>query len=100
MDGARLSADSFSPGVHWMQDPRTGVFNFDPAELQQIPRPEEFAYDRVAPYSKPSTHSELAQLAQKTSCTYAGSTSTLTKAFSQIYFLISREYQLCSRRLR
>lgn len=88
---SNLTGIPFSPGIHFMQDPRTGVYNFDPSQLQSIPKPEEFAYDRVAPYNKPSTHGELAALAQKTSCTYAGSTSTLTKAFSQIYFLISRE---------
>ncbi|ORX36075.1 mitochondrial protein Pet127-domain-containing protein [Kockovaella imperatae] len=88
---SNLTGIPFSPGIHFMQDPRTGVYNFDPNQLHQVPSPEEFAYDRVAPYSKPSTHKELANLAEKASCTYAGSTSTLTKAFSQIYFLISRD---------
>ena len=39
-----------------MQDPRTGIFNFDPEGLYRIPQPAEFAFDRIAPYSKPSTH--------------------------------------------
>ena len=83
-----------SPGLHFLQDPRTGVYNFDSNLLQGIPRPEEFAYDRVAPYSKPSTHAELANLAKANKCAYAGSTSTLTKALSQIYFLISGQSPL------
>ncbi|ORY33724.1 mitochondrial protein Pet127-domain-containing protein [Naematelia encephala] len=79
----------FSPGVHALQDPRTGMWNFDPDQLQEIPKPEEFAYDRSPPYIKPSLDEELAEMANENDCQFTGSTSTLTKALSQIYFAIS-----------
>jgi len=46
-----------SPGVHWLEDPRTGVWNFDQAGLAVIPTPEEFAYQRTPSYKSPSKDS-------------------------------------------
>ena len=36
-----------SPGVIWMQDPRTGTYNFDPW-ISTVPSVKDFAFERVA----------------------------------------------------
>ncbi|CAD6576718.1 MAG: hypothetical protein TREMPRED_001750 [Tremellales sp. Tagirdzhanova-0007] len=79
----------FSPGIHPMHDPRTGVWNFEEQALHLIPQPEDFAFDRVPPYTSPSGDKELSSLAEEHDCLFTGSTSTLTKALSQIYFALS-----------
>ena len=43
----------FSPGVHWLQEPRSGVYNFTPW-LQNIPDVNEFAFERLPPFVKSS----------------------------------------------
>ncbi|WWC66499.1 uncharacterized protein I206_100401 [Kwoniella pini CBS 10737] len=78
----------FSPGVVPLRDTRTGVWNFDPT-LHTIPQPDKFAFHRCPPYITPSQDEELVDLAQRHKCGFVGSTSTLTKALSQIYFAIS-----------
>ncbi|WRT64265.1 uncharacterized protein IL334_001196 [Kwoniella shivajii] len=78
----------FSPGVLPLRDVRTGVWNFEPS-LHDIPQPEKFAFNRCPPYITPSQDEELLELAKHHECRFIGSTSTLTKALSQIYFAIS-----------
>ncbi|KLT42651.1 Pet127-domain-containing protein [Cutaneotrichosporon oleaginosum] len=78
----------FSPGVHYVRDPRTGVWNF-PQELTQIPTPEEFNFDTLPDYITASKDPELAGLAQADGIKYTGSTSTLTGAFSQVWLTLN-----------
>nr|XP_019049359.1 hypothetical protein I302_03145 [Kwoniella bestiolae CBS 10118]OCF28289.1 hypothetical protein I302_03145 [Kwoniella bestiolae CBS 10118] len=78
----------FSPGPLPLRDSRTGVWNFDPS-LHDIPQPDKFAFHRCPPYITPSQDRELVDLAEQHRCRFVGSTSTLTKALSQIYFAIS-----------
>jgi hypothetical protein len=42
-----------SPGVHFLQDPRTKVYNFDQF-IQTIPTQKQFNYDALPPFVKPS----------------------------------------------
>lgn len=42
-----------SPGVHWLQDPRSRVYNFSPY-LEQIPNVNDFAFERLAGFIKSS----------------------------------------------
>lgn len=84
----RLQRVLFSPGVHHMRDPRTGVFNFDQA-LEHIPTPEEFAFHRLPQYITASQDPELTGMATTNQTRYTGSTSTLTQSLSQIYFTLS-----------
>ena len=42
-----------SPGVHWLQEPRSGVYNFTPW-LQNIPDVNEFAFERLPAFVKSS----------------------------------------------
>nr|XP_019000426.1 uncharacterized protein I203_06840 [Kwoniella mangroviensis CBS 8507]OCF63887.1 hypothetical protein I203_06840 [Kwoniella mangroviensis CBS 8507] len=72
----------FSPGVIPLRDFRTGVWNFEPS-LHDIPQPDKFAFHRCPPYITPSQDEASLNII------FVGSTSTLTKALSQIYFAIS-----------
>ncbi|GMK59665.1 hypothetical protein CspeluHIS016_0802710 [Cutaneotrichosporon spelunceum] len=78
----------FSPGVHYVRDPRTGVWNF-PQELTQIPTPDEFNFDTLPDYITASKDPELADLAQRDGIKYSGSTSTLTSSFSQVWLTLN-----------
>ncbi|KAK7690049.1 hypothetical protein QCA50_006694 [Cerrena zonata] len=78
----------FNPGVHWVQDPRSRVYNFSP-RLQAIPKVEEFAFDRVTGFIKSSSDNDLRTLAKRENCRFVGSTSSLTGMLSHIYFLLS-----------
>ncbi|KAK4687513.1 hypothetical protein P7C73_g2598, partial [Tremellales sp. Uapishka_1] len=78
----------FNPGVHHLRDPRTGTWNF-PTTLGRIPTPEEFAFDRCPKYITPGDDPELIQMAEENKSRFVGSTSTLTKSLSQVYFALS-----------
>lgn len=45
--------DIRSPGVHWLQDPRSRVYNFTPW-LQRIPQVNDFAFERLTGFVKSS----------------------------------------------
>ncbi|TFK73566.1 Pet127-domain-containing protein [Pluteus cervinus] len=78
----------FNPGVHWLQDPRSFVYNFPPS-LQQIPKVTDFAFERLSGFIKSSRDEDLWTLARQEKRTFAGSTSSLTGMLSHIYFLLS-----------
>ncbi|KAF7422635.1 hypothetical protein PC9H_010791 [Pleurotus ostreatus] len=78
----------FNPGVHWLQDPRSHVYNFTPW-LEKIPKVNDFAFERLTGFIKSSKDDDLYTLAKRENRTFAGSTSSLTKILSHIYFLIS-----------
>lgn len=78
----------FSPGVHYLRDPRTGVWNFA-SELSKIPTPDEFNFDSIPEYITASKDPELADLGQTEGVKYIGSTSTVTQSFSQIWFALN-----------
>ncbi|KAH8552785.1 mitochondrial protein Pet127-domain-containing protein [Umbelopsis sp. PMI_123] len=78
----------FNPGVHVLQDPRTKVYNFTPF-LQNITQPKDFDYDALAPYITSSRDSSLRDMAKQLGKQYVGSTSSISAALSQIYFMLS-----------
>ncbi|KAF8073820.1 RNA processing-related protein, mitochondrial RNA degradation [Lyophyllum atratum] len=78
----------FNPGVHWLQDPRSRVYNFPPY-LETIPKVTEFAFERLGGFIKSSRDEDLLDLAQRENRTFAGSTSSLSGMLSHIYFLLS-----------
>ncbi|KDQ62374.1 hypothetical protein JAAARDRAFT_149198 [Jaapia argillacea MUCL 33604] len=78
----------FNPGVHWLQDPRSQVYNYSPW-LQKIPNVSEFAFERIVGFIKSSEDTDLYTLAKRENRTFVGSTSSLTGLMSHIYFLIS-----------
>ncbi|OZJ04984.1 hypothetical protein BZG36_01777 [Bifiguratus adelaidae] len=66
----------FNPGVHYLQDPRSKVFNYDPY-LRHICPPSEFDYNN------------LWSMAKRQDKKYVGSTSSMSAVLSHFYFLIS-----------
>ncbi|KAJ7640535.1 mitochondrial protein Pet127-domain-containing protein [Mycena rosella] len=78
----------FNPGVHWLQDPRSRVYNFPP-RLENIPKVTDFAFERLPGFIKSSRDEDLRELAKRQNRMFAGSTSSLTGMLSHCYFLIS-----------
>ena len=48
-----LKIDRNSPGVHWLRDPRSGIYNFTPW-LEKIPKVNDFAFERLTGFIKSS----------------------------------------------
>ncbi|KAJ7044042.1 mitochondrial protein Pet127-domain-containing protein [Mycena alexandri] len=78
----------FNPGVHWLQDPRSRVYNFPP-HLENIPKVTEFAFERLPGFIKSSRDKDLRSLAARENRKFAGSTSSLTGMLGHCYFLLS-----------
>ncbi|KAG6866296.1 hypothetical protein C0991_006392 [Blastosporella zonata] len=78
----------FNSGVHWLQDPRSKVYNFPP-HIEVIPKVTDFAFERLGGFIKSSRDNDLWDLARREKRTFAGSTSSLSGMLSHIYFLIS-----------
>nr|CDI56386.1 related to PET127-component of mitochondrial translation system [Melanopsichium pennsylvanicum 4] len=78
----------FNPGIYWLRDPRSGIYNFDP-RIKDILDVDLFDYAALPPYITSSKDPELATLTQKHHKKYCGSTSSMTSLLSQCYFLIS-----------
>ncbi|KAK0544455.1 hypothetical protein OC846_004850 [Tilletia horrida] len=78
----------FNPGVHWLRDPRTGIYNYPPA-LRNVLDPDLFDYDALPPYITSSEDNELHEVTRRSNARYCGSTSSLTALLSHCYFLIS-----------
>ncbi|KAK7469134.1 hypothetical protein VKT23_003625 [Stygiomarasmius scandens] len=78
----------FNPGVHWLRDPRSRVYNFPPA-LEIIPKVIDFAFERLTGFIKSSRDEDLWTLVKKEGKKFSGSTSSLSGMLSQIYFLVS-----------
>ncbi|KAF8158335.1 mitochondrial protein Pet127-domain-containing protein [Crassisporium funariophilum] len=79
----------FNPGVHWLQDPRSRVYNFTPW-LEKIPKVNHFAFERLSGFIKSSRDEDLRELAKREGKKYAGSTSSLSGLLSHVYFLLSQ----------
>ncbi|CAZ81435.1 unnamed protein product [Tuber melanosporum] len=90
---ARLSHDLdrvlFNPGVHFLQEPRSRVYNFDPY-LQEIMPVTEFDFDALASYIISSEDWRLSSLAKELGKKYVGSTSSMTAVLSHFHFLLSQ----------
>ena len=78
----------FQSGTHWLQDPRTSTYNY-PKSCESIPKIADFDFDRLPRFMKPSSDPDLALLLKSSGKKFAGSTSSLTNALSQIYFALN-----------
>lgn len=78
----------FSPGVHFLQDPRTRIYNFLPF-LKKIIKFDDFDWDQVDAFVSVSKDKTLlnAAIAQKKQ--FYSSTSSMTSALSQFYLLFN-----------
>lgn len=78
----------FSPGVHFLQDPRSRVFSFTPF-LQKVISSEEFNHDMLTKFVSSSKDEVLGAMTREHNKRYYGSTSSLTGILSQIHYLLS-----------
>ncbi|KAI0786805.1 mitochondrial protein Pet127-domain-containing protein [Abortiporus biennis] len=83
----------FSPGVHWVQDPRSRVYNFIPW-VQNIPPLDDFAFNRVAEFVPSADDDSLQKLAKQHGKKFTGSTSSLSGMLCHIYFLLADRRKL------
>jgi hypothetical protein len=71
-----------------LKDPRTGLYNFDPY-LRKIVQPQDFNFDMLPAYRRPSQDSRLIELARVHRKRFIGASSSLVGMLSQLYLLIS-----------
>jgi hypothetical protein len=84
----KLSRVLFSPGIHYLQDPRTGVFNFNPF-LQNILPVDQFDFAAITTFVTASKDQILTKLAKEHKLKYYASTSSMTGVLSHFHFLLS-----------
>jgi hypothetical protein len=84
----RLDRTLFSPGVHFLQDPRTRVYNFPPF-LKNVIDYEDFDFGAISRFTTVSKDELLLQLAIKNNKQFYSSTSSMTSALTQFYFLLN-----------
>ncbi|GAA5923853.1 hypothetical protein JCM3775_000528 [Rhodotorula graminis] len=80
----------FNPGVHFLRDPRTGVYNFARDVLENVPKVDEFDFDKLPQYITSSKDETLKGLLGTEGRTFAGSTSSTIGMLCQIYFWLSK----------
>jgi hypothetical protein len=78
----------FNPGVYHLQDPRSGVFNFDPY-LRSVMPVNEFDFDALKEYVTSSRDKVLLSKTMEEKKKYTGSTSSMTSALAHFHFLLS-----------
>src|SRR5690242_5252848 len=83
----------FNPGVYRLQDPRTGVYNFDPY-LEKIMPVDEFDFDALSEYKTSSKDQDLLAVTRKLGVKYTGSTSSMSGVLQHFHFLLSAHRRL------
>lgn len=79
----------FNPGVHWLRDLRTNVYNFDPC-LRAILPPDQFNSEYIPAFVPASKDTALHDLALSHHCAFVTSTSSISQTMSLIYFVLSK----------
>ncbi|KAF3925927.1 hypothetical protein ABW20_dc0105790 [Dactylellina cionopaga] len=79
----------FNPGVTFLRDPRSKVYNFDPY-LDTIMPVDEFDFNALGDYITSSKDTTLIDLAKGSGKKYVGSTSSMTSILSHLHYLLSR----------
>lgn len=74
----------YNPGVHWVKDPRSKVYNF-PKSLESLPAADIFDYSKLPKYVTSSQDEQLKRLAQKWDKTFVSSTSSTTGMLCQVW---------------
>ncbi|BGO90828.1 hypothetical protein NBRC10512_005847 [Rhodotorula toruloides] len=80
----------FNPGVHFLQDPRSGVYNFARDTLENVPPIDKFDFSKLPQYITSSKDEALQGLAKAEDRKFVGSTSSTTGMLCQIYFWLSK----------
>lgn len=74
----------FNPGVHFLRDPRSGVYNFPRRGLEDIPPVEQFEGEKMPEYITSSKDDVLNGLALTEGKTFVGSTSSTVAMLCQV----------------
>jgi dihydropteroate synthase len=74
----------FNPGVHFLRDPRSGVYNFPRRALENIPPVEEFELGKMPAYVTSSKDEVLGALAKREGKQFVGSTSSTVAMLCQV----------------
>lgn len=83
----------FNPGVAFVRDPRSGVYNLPP-ELEQLPSLDDFAFDKLPQYITSSKDEALMELAKDGGKLFVGSTSSCVAMLCQISIWLGRGREL------
>ncbi|KAI2623222.1 Pet127-domain-containing protein [Hypoxylon sp. NC1633] len=78
----------FNPGVYYLQDPRSRVYNFDPY-LSKIMPIQEFDFNALKQYVTSSKDMNLIRIAKEHKKKYTGSTSSMTSMLAHFHYLLS-----------
>jgi hypothetical protein len=84
----KLSRALFSPGVHYLQDPRSKVYNFDPY-LSEILPIDQFDFDSITKFVSSSKDKTLAAVTTEHNAKYYCSTSSMTGVLSHMHYTLS-----------
>ena len=77
-----------SPGVYFLQDPNSNVYNFDP-QLEKIVPTADFDFSALPSYKTSSEDKALLNVMREHNTRFSGSTSSLTGLLQHLHFLIS-----------
>lgn len=78
----------FNPGVYFLQDPSSRVYNFDPY-LQDIMPAVDFDFNALKEYKTSSQDRVLSTIAKEHKKRYIGSTSSMTSTLGHFHYLLS-----------
>ncbi|KAI5951643.1 PET127 [Candida jiufengensis] len=78
----------FSPGIHFLQDPRTRVYNFSPF-LKKVINYKDFNFDAIDSYTPVDKHTTLLENSKKFKKQFYSSTSSMTSMLSKFYMLLN-----------
>lgn len=78
----------FSPGVQFLQDPRTRIYNYDP-HLSEIISIDDFNFDMVQGFVTVSKDKVLLEEAIKHGKQFYSSTLSMTLTLQQLYFFLN-----------
>ena len=80
----------FDPGVHFLKDPRTNVYNFTPF-LEKIMSIKDFDFDYIPKYVPSGKDSKLHKLARDHHLQYVASSSSLTSILTKFHLALSND---------
>lgn len=80
----------FNPGIHFIKDPRTNIYNFVPF-LEHLISIKDFNFDLIPKYIPSGKDEKLSNIAQEHNCKYTSSTSSLTSVLVKFHNLISHD---------
>uniref|UniRef100_A0A060T5I7 ARAD1C12584p n=1 Tax=Blastobotrys adeninivorans TaxID=409370 RepID=A0A060T5I7_BLAAD len=78
----------FSPGVHFLKDPRTHVYNFTPY-LDRLMSIKDFDFNLISQFVPPDKDNTLSRLTRDKGLKYFSSTSSITGILSHFHFALS-----------